>query len=108
MLTLADVPLEDRVTGALEAILSGAVGELAERYAVLAVALWPPDVDVTLRDTPAALHVERVGRAWPAETRAAAVAAYHDGEGSFSVVGARFGVPGATLNDWVQRARTAG
>jgi hypothetical protein len=37
--TLADVPLETRVGAALDAIVSGAVAELAERYALLAVAL---------------------------------------------------------------------
>ena len=106
MLTLADVPLETRVRGALEAIMSGAVSELAERYAILAVALWPP-VDASVPPRESVARVERAGKSWPAEVRAAAVAAYRAGGGSYAVVGARWRVPRCTVKDWVRRERNA-
>ena len=99
------VLLDVRVGGALEAILSGAVAELAERYAVLAVALWPPTYEVSLRDMPE--RAERVGRGWPADVKADAVAAYRSSGESYAKVGARFGVPGCTLKDWVRKAQSA-
>jgi hypothetical protein len=102
--TLVDVPIDVRVGGALETIISGAVAELAARYAVLAVALWPPaEVNVPACVVPV-VRVERVGKCWPAEVRVAAVAAYRAGGGSYAVVGLRWGVPGTTVKDWVRRA----
>lgn len=99
--TLADVPLDVRVQGALDAILSGAVAELAERYAVLAVALWPPDVHV-----PGVTQPHGPKHPWPTELRTAAVTAYQAGEGSFKLIAGRFDVPRTTLTMWVRHTGT--
>jgi hypothetical protein len=100
---LGDVPLEVRVGGALDAILSGAVHELAERYAVLAIALWPPDVAVSGEIAEPA-RARGAKNRWPADVRTAAVAAYGTGAGSYTAVGLQWGVPGTTVKDWVRRA----
>ncbi len=95
--TLADVPLAVRVRGALAVVTSELGLDVAGRYAIVAAAIWPDPVA-----TPT--EVARPKR-WPSEVRISAVAAYQAGGASYAVVGERFGVPAATVKDWVKRGR---
>jgi hypothetical protein len=100
--TLADVPLQTRVRGALEVVTSDAGLDIPARYAVVAMAIWPDAIE-TPGLAPAELPYPQ---RYPAAVRAAAVAAYEAGAVSHAAVGERFGVPAATVKDWVRRGRT--
>ena len=106
MLTLADVPLDVRVGAALEVLMSESGLDVPGRYALVYAALWP-DTATTPVFVPTPTIERGARRSWPAEIRTAAITAYMAGAESYATVGARWGVPGNTLKDWVRHARRA-